>query len=1538
MTDGRLNRRTSLPTAGLITLAGLAIGLGTADRADAISFVKLRSNHSAWNSVAVPERDMDGNIIWTDIDGDGHRDTFETQTVFQAITGQGVTVGMIEPAHPLINTDPNDPNAAFEHHIAFDGLDHRRIWYPFETRNSTNVSLVRRQIAPRDPQGFLLFPTSHHQHATAVAGAICARNTALEGGIGSIGPVTGIAPNVQLLSGSLITSTDPADPILGAEQGLTLEAFLFTLAAMTDLDYTGDGEGDYIAPLADWYGVEPWEPATVINISFGRVRSIDQRAGEDAFARICDIISRKTGTVIIAAAGDEGQNGMIDEEEDETGRIASPASAHNVIAVGRTGSTDNQDDVDEDSSFGPQVRFNWVHMDLDGNLYLQVPPTPGNEDLEGTDYGDINFLEGQDPRDPEMQTSQLFPDDNASNPDGVRPGIDIVAPGTMIELPGNLTLPQGQLGLTSTWSDFEGTSFATAIVTGAVALMQEYGNAWEYSIDPLVMRAVLLNSAEKPQSWDNGSRPDNVNDFSSSTDQGLDEFLGAGILDFERLLLQYRTTPGGYPDLGPANTEIIRNSIFPLYRRDPGIGGDPGSPDFVEGPNSGEFGTVDFTPVVPSLRNESRYLESFVNSSGIDTARAYLYTDPDIAMVTFYNDPTATSTAVIAPRTTTPTDESAPSLPPSSGDDGGFRSYSAQPVSGDRYGFDDLGGPGSGGSTGRISGIGGGNTGGGRTGTGGSGTTAPPRPGGLGGDGNGGGGTSPSGLRPCTSVAESRCVRTGWDIGRLGVGTILLPIGGVPQNSDITATLVWHRIEEIDDSVYETLLDGVLTATPPAPPVIQDLARTDDASVQAELIDAATYGPAPLDAYTRTATTWPSERANYTTYPLVMAGETHLGPAPGFADEDKDRDGVIDFMGALQNDNCFIDMIPNPAFVEGGDEPEFLPVPLNNIGTPRFLSDDSYNPEQTDGDGDGCGPPCDTDDGAPSMELFCETLGTGTPDTTTDSERLRRVATDYFNTAKDTLNIDPLALSGVVAITHNRGNGEYDMATGVLIDQQRILTSAHLFDQDNDGLRDPGSFTVAFSPMKRGDDFARRLIGLTISEVAIHPSFNYNGDRVLDGFDPVNIIENGADDLAIITYTGGTFSEFIDLTNGFAPGTFPYSGADLQIYPIVRTPPPSLDDSQEIIIAGYGESGDGRYGVPVDTSTETPPPGFVPAGFNFSGPPVPVLRAGKNVIEFYPFDNDDDDIGNPDAPVEQFGFDFDPPSSAASLGNRIESMITFGDSGGPAFIHNDINLDGNVDLGELNLFGINTRMNVPAGATELSTFGSRGLGMVLDGYTGFDDDGNFRFIDAILSDAPPQQPETIGFGGARSAHFDLTTAFKFDNLSLSLFRDTTVGGSGFSPVPTATSASINNVEHFFAENVRAGQYVIAISWDGPVFDWSGFLAAGPTPFRKVPPVPLPAPAMGLDPEDLIDFFPSEVKYGLAWWADLEYDLPFEQQAAGARTLGQLHGDLNADMSVNADDLAVLLSSWGSDDWNCDIDDSGVVDMSDLSILLLNYQR
>lgn len=48
------------------------------------------------------------------------------------------------------------------------------------------------------------------------------------------------------------------------------------------------------------------------------------------------------------------------------------------------------------------------------------------------------------------------------------------------------------------------------------------------------------------------------------------------------------------------------------------------------------------------------------------------------------------------------------------------------------------------------------------------------------------------------------------------------------------------------------------------------------------------------------------------------------------------------------------------------------------------------------------------------------------------------------------------------------------------------------------------------------------------------------------------------------------------------------------------------------------------------------------------------------------------------------------------------------------------------------------------------------------------------------------------------------------------------------------------------------------------------------------------------------------------------------------------GDLNCDGSVDANDLAIVLAAWGTNDPAADIDGSGVVDASDLSFILANW--
>ncbi len=1485
---------THTPTMRLRTmaaLAGLAAGFGLAADASAISIVKLRTNYDAWESVLMPVRNEMGEITGTEI---------------RPVTGQGVTVGIIEAAQPNLD------------HIAFEGLDFRRIWYPFEAPDSAPdaISTVRRDLLPRTDGGALRFPVELHRHATAVAGAIAARNENLFGEFSAFGPVTGIAPDVDLLTGALITGTDPFD---GGFQNVTPEAIMFTLAAMTDVDLDNDGEGDFIEPLAEWYGVEPWTPADVINVSFGSVQGRSERSGEDEFARAANIIVSRTNTTIIAAVGDSAQEAFLEELEEDEGSIASPASGYNTIAVGRTGSGTNIEDRQEDSGIGPIPIFNWLSGNRDGDQYLVNPQT-------GEDYDDIELMDAEDPREgPPI----FFPTGTDESPTGQRVAIDILAPGTMITLPANQLNGPQELSNTDVWDGWSGTSFASAIVTGAAALMHEYGREWGVSTDPVVIRAVLLNSAEKPSGWNNGSTEGDDPLIQTSTDEALDEELGAGVIDFRRLLIQYTATAGGYRDITQANASVLQN-FRPVFRRDPAIVfpylRDPD--DEMPDPETLPGGT-NYTPRNPQLNDFNRYTED-----GDFGAREYFFTTPEFATITGYSDPTAQTGAPSRSRPTSPGATASPEAGPAEGTDvgPGWQNF-AQPLgNGGRFsglfpgdgGIDRTGGTfgGGGGGINRPggsipSGIGGGESPGGGGG-GGAGSGA----------GDGGGGS----LRPCAGASETNCIRAGWDIGRLGLGFLDLPIGLVPEGTDITATLVWNRTENISNEALENLLNGVISQDAPPPPASTAPAATPeinqpDQAGEANEIDA--MGPPPR-GYTRETTIWPGLRPNRQLIPLVMAGETLRSAAPVFVDLDRDKDGANDNPGVLL-DTCFISLET---------------IALAPSGVPLQDANDSYDPLQIDLDMDGCGPPCDPDDdmagiGAQGDEDECNPNDpSGGPTTFFDSERMRRLTDAYYSTAVDELNVDPVAFSGVVALRVGTVQTGFRFATGVLLNDRRLLTAAHVFDSDNNGFSDvnPNQVTILFPTFGRNNMVVQYG---TAAEIDIHPSFNFVGDRALDP-EGGEVVENGRDDIAIVTVRGDTFSDFADQTN--ASGLTPYDGSTLQFYEIFEGTPPDVG-AQEVFISGYGESGDGRFGIPMDLSVpeEEWPIGFVPAGGRPNDAiPQPNLRLGKNVIDFYPNIDDDDDPTS--EMMEAYVFDFDDPDNpsvgglgAGTLGNRIETMITFGDSGSPAFFHFDANLDGNVDPGELQLFGINTNASVAAGQETLATFGSQGQGAIAGAYTGTDADGNLRFITAILNQQPPQPPGRLIYSSDRN-HFRAQTAFKFDNLNLELRRQRFDGSDD---EVVAQSAAASNVEHVFAQNLeRSGRYYLRISWAGPEFDWGGFQFTGRVPFRRVQPIAAGAVDQNLTIDDIEDFFPSEVKYGLAWWADIPFNRTFERSAGGLRAESamMLMGDMNDDLAVNSTDLAMILARWGTPGPIGDLDQSGTVDASDLLVLLQNLNR
>jgi hypothetical protein len=135
---------------------------------------------------------------------------------------------------------------------------------------------------------------------------------------------------------------------------------------------------------------------------------------------------------------------------------------------------------------------------------------------------------------------------------GVRAAVDLVAPGQDLvsayydgQTGGNgLTLAGSTTAIPAGADNYyspglAGTSFAAPIVAGGVALLDSasrVNNLSAASRDSLVIKAVLMNSADKLAGWNNGQTT--VNGVITTT-QSLDWSMGAGAVDLNRAYGQY---------------------------------------------------------------------------------------------------------------------------------------------------------------------------------------------------------------------------------------------------------------------------------------------------------------------------------------------------------------------------------------------------------------------------------------------------------------------------------------------------------------------------------------------------------------------------------------------------------------------------------------------------------------------------------------------------------------------------------------------------------------------------------------------------------------------------------------------------------------------------------------------------------------------------------------------------------------------------------------------------------------------------------------
>jgi subtilisin family serine protease len=284
----------------------------------------------------------------------------------------------------------------------------------------------------------------------------------------------GIAYGARLFSGALATSW-------GSNTGSYNELFNTTYSAIGQALYQAGVSGVSNTTA----GTQQLGTADVISLSWSFGPSTAN--GNEGAAGLLDGVANSGGKLICVAAGNDGPT---------SNTVGSPASGFNGLVVGSLGGEASAEPFNGVSSFSSR-----------GLCDVFVPNSSGNV---GSATSGTTFQ-------------------------SVRARVDIAAPGEGLTLANYSGKTGGAAGATYTppggtyLNNQAGTSFATPIVAGIATLLtdavKDKLGTTSKGLDGRVLKAVLMNSADKTSGWSNAASM--INGVLRTT-QGLDVNVGAG--------------------------------------------------------------------------------------------------------------------------------------------------------------------------------------------------------------------------------------------------------------------------------------------------------------------------------------------------------------------------------------------------------------------------------------------------------------------------------------------------------------------------------------------------------------------------------------------------------------------------------------------------------------------------------------------------------------------------------------------------------------------------------------------------------------------------------------------------------------------------------------------------------------------------------------------------------------------------------------------------------------------------------------------------